>query len=230
MKIKILSWNIWGGKYLDGVVDFLQAAHADIIGLQEVVEEGSGNSAQTIAEKLGYQYVCYGRAMSMSVEGKEVTLGNAVISKYPIVESKRHVLSDEKSRVAVQADIKIGNETLHVFSAHLVHTHQKPSDIQEKQTDTLTSLLPKEKTVLMGDFNALPESSVIRRMNEVLVNTESKASTPTWSVYPEKCCPMKSVQCKLDYIFTTPDLKSESFVVSSSKASDHLPVSVVLEL
>lgn len=128
--LKVLSWNIWGGKYLEEIVTFLKTVDANIIVLQEVIENETGNTAMTIANKLGYECV-YGIGMKMSSkwagpprEKEEIiSFGNAILSKYKIVESKIHELSDEKRRVAVQANIQIGNNILHVFSIHLQHNH-----------------------------------------------------------------------------------------------------------
>jgi exonuclease III len=57
MKLKILSWNIWCGTYLDEVIKFLKIADSDIIALQEVAEDNRGNISEIIAKELGYKYV-----------------------------------------------------------------------------------------------------------------------------------------------------------------------------
>ena len=66
------------------------------------------------------------------------------MSKYKIVDSKIHELVDENKRLVIEADIKIGNEILHIFSIHLKHTHQKPSEIQDVETENLLKLLPEK--------------------------------------------------------------------------------------
>ena len=93
-------------------------------------------------------------------------------------------------------------------------------------------MLPIKNTVVMGDFNSLPESSVIKKINELLQDTEINSNTSTWSVYKEGCtvCLIGEVIHKLDYIFTTKDMKSYSFKVHDSKGSDHLPISVMIEI
>lgn len=57
MNVKLLSWNIWGGQYLPEIVDFLKKEKADIIALQEVIEDlnGANNVAKIIAQKLRYE-------------------------------------------------------------------------------------------------------------------------------------------------------------------------------
>lgn len=232
MKIKILSWNIWGGRHLSEIISFVKDADADIVGLQEVVGEKIENTATIIAKKLGYKNVAYVMAMKMEMGGKRVNLGNAVISKYPIIKSKAHTLSVTKSRVVIEAVIQVENRTLHVFNTHLVHSHQEPFAVQEEQAANLLKVLPKNNTVLMGDFNALPKSAAIRKIKEFLKDTGGDFNIPTWSVYPEGCgvCLPQAVQFKLDYIFTTEDLKSEAFTVGQSRGSDHLPISAIIEV
>ena len=231
MSVPILSWNIWGGMFLPVVTGFLNHAKADIIALQEVEEQGEAeNTARTIAEALGYSYI-YARSMHYTVDGKDAYRGNAVLSKYPIVGNHVHTLSSEQSRTATQADIDIGGRTLHVLSVHLIHSHQQPSVLQEEQVTSLISKAPKDNTVIMGDFNSLPESRTIIKMRQVFRDTDP-ANTPSWCLYPDGCevCKPEKIQWKLDYIFVSHDLKTGEFRVGDSKGSDHLPVSVSLEI
>ena len=83
----------------------------------------------------------------------------------------------------------------------------------------------------MGDFNALPESNAIKKINTVLENTDAEL-LPTWSAYPKGCetCLPQGIQYKLDNIFVSKDIKTQSYRVENSQASDHLPISAVIEL
>lgn len=231
MAVPILSWNIWGGIFLSVVTGFLKHAKADIIALQEVEEQAEDeNTAKTIADSLGYTYV-YERSMHYTVDGKDAYRGNAVLSKYPIIGHTAYVLSSEQSRTAVQADIDVNGHVLHVISVHLIHSHQQPSFLQEEQVGSLISAAPKEETVIMGDFNSLPESRTIIKMRQVFRDTD-QANTPSWCLYPDGCevCKPEKVQWKLDYIFVSKDLKTEHFEAGNSKGSDHLPVLVNLDV
>ncbi len=225
MHIRLLSWNIWGGQFLPEVTGFLGHAHADIIALQESQEQDSEvNTAKTIAASLGYEYV-YARSMQYLVGGREMYRGNAILSKYPITASAVHILSKEQSRTALQADIHIDEITLHVLSVHLIHSHQHPSPLQLEQTSSLLRAAPKEKTVIMGDFNSLPESEPIRVMQKTFTDTDP-AKTPSWCLYPDGCeiCKPERVEWKLDYIFVSRDIRFKNFRVGDSKGSDHLPI------
>lgn len=232
MKLKILSWNIWGGRYLSEIIKFLDKADADIIGLQEVVQDlnGENNTAQIIAEKLGYKWVFYLKGHAYFY-GSPREWGNAILSKYDIVSHESYNLFEgEDNRIAVEAEIQVKNKTLHVFSTHLIHTHQKPSQVQEMQAKNLIKVLPKENTILMGDFNATPKSVAMQKIKKVMIDSDP-ASKSTWSVYPEGCikCNPQKIDTRLDYIFITKDIKTHFFKVENSKGSDHLPISVIAE-
>ena len=83
----------------------------------------------------------------------------------------------------------------------------------------------------MGDFNATSDSKTILKVKESFIDVDSN-NEPTWSVYPEGCvtCNPQKIDIRLDYIFTTKDIKTHSYRVEDSKGSDHLPISVMAEL
>lgn len=229
MRLKVLSWNIWTDGYFGQVADFLKVSRADIIGLQEVLPDDPKRDIVGFLEKLGYQHVFV--PVEKTFSDKTRNDGPAIFSKYRIGKTETYILSKKNRRAAVNADILVENETLHVFSTHLVHTHQQPSKEQDEQGLNLLKVLPANHAIVMGDFNATPESSVIKYMRKVLIDTDP-SSLPTWSVYPQGCevCNPQEVNTKLDYIFTSKDVKISSFKVEQSKASDHLPISVTVEI
>ncbi len=228
MQLKLLSWNIWYDGYFDEITRFLAASNADIIALQEVVPDDKTRDVIGYLTNLGYHHA-FAPVLEIRKDGR--TMSNAIFSKYEILKSETIVLSDIESRNALRADIKVGTTVIHTFTTHLLHTHQQPSEIQTLQAENLIKTLPKEHTVVMGDFNATPQSEVIKKMEEVLVNTDP-SSAPTWSIYPEGCekCRPNAMNMKLDYIFTTKDIQTSLFKVENSKGSDHLPISAKIEI
>ena len=227
MQLKVLSWNIWFKGDLNGVVQYVKDTNPDIIGMQEVVPERETNILASL-KALGYQSA-FTSVTELRKDGKK--MGNAIFSRHKILSSETFVLSDENRRMAEKVVVDIGGTQLHVFNTHLMHTHQKQSDLQDQQADTLIRLLPKEKALLMGDLNATPESTVVMKMKQVLNNTDL-SDAPTWSMYPDGChtCNPQAIDTRLDYIFTSKDLKTNSPAVGDSKASDHLPISVMVEV
>lgn len=229
MKLKILSWNIWIDCNFEQVKKFLKSSNADIIGLQEVLDNDPKRDVIKFFNKQGYNYVY---APIKKVWGSRTwSDGPAIFTKHKIIKSETYVLSKEEARAAARADIQIDGKILHVFVTHLVHTHQIQSANQDEQADNLIKLLPKENTIVIGDFNATPDSSVITQMRKTLTDSDPK-SLPTWSVYPQGCptCNPQDINIRLDYIFLTRDIKFLSSKVEFSKASDHLPVSAKVNI
>lgn len=238
MQIKLLSWNIWCGTHLEDVISFLKNADADIIALQETAETEKGNLAEIIAQELGYEYV-HATLMNIPVrfvpgyeadDMRTMKFGPAILSKHKIIQSEVIELTSEDKRKIVKADIEIDGTVLHVYSVHLKHNHQQPLLLQTLQAESLAKLASGENTIVMGDFNALPETEVIEIMSRGFQNTENGPQTPTWSVYENGCiCAGEGVVHKLDYIFTSKDFSTISYEVVNSKASDHLPILAVVE-
>lgn len=228
MKLKILSWNIWYDGYFDQITQLLNGADADIVGLQEVVPDDKSRDTIGFMKTLGYDCVF---APVLTIENDGRTMGNAIFSKIKIVDSKTYELSKDDYRNAVSATIKVGNVDLRVFSTHLLHTHQQPSEIQSLQADNLIKALPGSHAILMGDFNATPSSDAIQKIRKVIVDSDP-SNAPTWSNYREGCeiCNISTINTRLDYIFTSNDVGASNFKVLDSKGSDHLPIFVTIEL
>lgn len=229
MTLKILSWNIWVDGYFDQISDFLKKSSADIIGLQEVKNDDPKRDIIKYLDGLGYQHAF--APFEKKWGGKVYRDGPAIFSKYPIRKTKTYVLSKTDSRVGLRADIQVKDKILHVFNTHLLHTHQKESKVQAEQAANLIKALPSDRTIVMGDFNATPDSQTIKIMKRSSLDSDP-SSTPTWSVYPEGCltCNPQEINIRLDYIFTSKDIVAKSFEVENSKGSDHLPIAAVVEI
>lgn len=227
--MKILSWNIWVDCDFEKLKEFLKSADADVIGLQEVKDDDQDRNVIGYLQSLGYEYVFAKTEQEWG--GKVYRHGPAIFSKFPIVHSETSLLDEENEKAVAIADINVNGEIVHFFSTHLVHTHQKSSAEQEEQTKKLIEKLPREKAVLMGDFNATPESKSIKMLKNILVDTD-KHSSPTWCVHPAGCpvCNKSVIDTRLDYIFVSDDLNTGSFKVETSEASDHLPISLNLNV
>lgn len=140
-------------------------------------------------------------------------------------------------RRAVYAGIEDGDgePLLHVYCTHLLHTHQRLSDTQLVQAHRLLRISRGRRTVVMGDFNAVPGSEVIAAMNNHMRDTDPD-SNPTWSAHPEGCsgCNPGGINTRLDYIFVSRDIYDGvvpgSFQVMAPSGSDHLAISVEIDL
>jgi len=146
------------------------------------------------------------------------TYGVAVLSKYPIVEQRRRLLSSaEQQRACLESRIDLGDQTLTFFSVHLGLNPQE----RERQLDELlvyTADAPAPK-VLVGDFNANPGSHEIGRVLEQFQDAFAVAGTGAGYTSPADA-PQKTI----DYVFVSPDISVLSAEIIPSLASDHLPV------
>lgn len=232
MTLSVLSWNIWMGKYLSSIIDLLKKERPDIIALQEVIQnpDGTQNTAEIIAHALGYQWK-FAPVLSIAHEGKTVNWGEAILSRYDIETSAIHDLSKNPRHIGLDATLMIDGKPIHVISTHLTHTHQATSVHQESEAAALVRLAPKECTIIMGDFNALPESKTIKIMRASFVDADPK-NQPTWCVYPDGCatCRLDQVKHRLDYIFTTADVTAAGYRAILSDGSDHLPITTRVTL
>lgn len=232
MILNVVSWNIWFGKHYHEIAHYLKNAEADIIALQEVIQDldGKHNTAENLAKELGYHWK-YEETMQLAYEGRTISWGNAILSKYPFNETKLYeIVLDHNPRTALEAKIAVDDQEVTIISTHLLHTHQKSSAHQEAHAKKLLEIMPETKALVMGDFNALPDSNAVKMMNKQLINVDSQLD-PTWSMYIDGCeiCKVDQLVHRLDYMFATKDAKVHSYQTDYSKGSDHLPIAATIE-
>lgn len=112
-----MTFNVWGGggyenKPVDETVAVIQAAKADIIGIQESPRPSNGPSvASSLAEGLGFYY--YDQEQENDALGS-----NAILSRFPIMSG------GTKNDLGVSIDI--GGKVVHFFNIHLTHIPYQP--------------------------------------------------------------------------------------------------------
>lgn len=230
-----MSWNIWKGKFLEKVIEQIQQENPDIVCLQEVIEQEKDgekiNIAQQIASKLGYEFV-YCKAFHTDRHTPSYDIGDAILSKFPILSSSCHFLSslDEykdsavtEPRTAVKIEVKTDSQTLTIITCHLGYSEKfQETDIRNTQLDRLLTLIPKTSAILTGDFNSQPDSRVLRILNNSLVNTDRDQTEYSYTEMKEENHP----EYRIDYIFITPDIIAKNFQILPTDASDHSPLTV----
>ena len=171
-----MTWNVWWrfGPWEDrqeAIIATLKAERADVICLQEVWASDSGeDQVDVIASSLGFHHA---RSPSPFFEG--FSFGNAVLSRWPILDAQTHVLPDASGRpshrsvLATTIDAPFG--ALQVLSTHLEFRFDR-SATRSVQTRALARIVndlrnnPTESfpVVIGGDFNALPHSDEMRHL------------------------------------------------------------------
>ena len=104
----------------------------------------------------------------------------------------------------------------------------QPTSRKIQETEKLISLI-EGKTgpyILTGDFNAQPNSEVINKISNVMANAGPDFIQKTWTTKPFSYDGFKAttLDWRLDYIFTNPNLQNISAEILKTDLSDHLPI------
>jgi endonuclease/exonuclease/phosphatase family metal-dependent hydrolase len=173
--LRVLTLNIWNrqGPWEERARLIKRGLHElapDLVGLQEVLRHAEEplNQAQELAAGLGY-HVAYAAAWNI---GGGLEFGNAILSRWPIGRAENFPLPGEPSQEAravlyVRADSPYGE--VPVFCTHLDWQFHH-GYVRERQVafiaEKLHELAPLDgfPPIVMGDFNAEPDSDEIRFM------------------------------------------------------------------
>ncbi len=237
MNIKVMSFNTQHCcNYVTKQIDYdvmeqaIRTCGADIVGLNEMYGAGEAEDfeaqVQILAERMGYYYYF---AQTIEVFKKQSSpYGNGLISRFPIKSAEIIRIPDPverkydgyyESRCVLKAELEVeGGLTVCV-----THFGLNP-DEQENAVATLVNAIMPERCIAMGDLNATPKKPVLEPIREAMFDTaelfdEEKLSFPS-----------DKPRCKIDYIFTSRDLKVLWADIPAIVASDHRPYVIEVEL
>lgn len=168
--ISVLTINIWNRsgpweRRFALLREGIAALEPDVIGLQEVLSDGTHDLAQEILEGLGYE-VTFAEAKGM---GPGFAFGNAIASRHPIVRHESVSLpaaGTKQRRVLLLAQVETSLGTLPFACTHLAWRRDH-GFVREAQVEAIADQLRAWPggdlpVVLVGDFNAPPEADEIR--------------------------------------------------------------------
>jgi endonuclease/exonuclease/phosphatase family metal-dependent hydrolase len=216
----------------------LAALSPDIVGLQEVLRSGSplpACLADEVAQGLGYEVV-FGPAQDL---GAGLWFGNAVLSRFPIAESRNFVLPVgrvDDGRGLLCAFIEAPCGRIPFFVTHLSYRLHE-SAVRLRQVLEIAARVHDEAPVegfppiLVGDFNAEPDSDEIRFLRGLAVadwksvyflDAYAAAGEPpghTWDNRNPFAAQFNEISRRLDYIFVRgPDRAGRGKVMRASLA------------
>jgi endonuclease/exonuclease/phosphatase family metal-dependent hydrolase len=217
------------------ISDFIKEQTPDVLCVQEFSNQ---NNVDFRVYKHKYVFI----------EGKNTKLGQAIFSKYPIVN--QGVISFPNStNNAIYADIKRGKDTIRVYSIHLQSikitpdVHEIDENIQgvsqdkskrmfRRMSSSFTSqqkqaeIIKKHKAdcsyplIICGDLNNSPFSFVYRSVKGDLNDAFEESGSGFGSTYNFKYFP-----ARIDYIFTDKKFEVKQFSsFPNFKNSDHFPI------
>lgn len=239
MKLKIMTYNICSGHDHNDytpenpnhgalTVDATRAGYVmkkhmpDIIGVNEV--RGKGNipeyaeQARQMGEVLGYHYF-FGPA----IQFENGPYGNAILSRFPILHAEVIPIPDPEvkdedayyeTRDIIKAELDVpGGMT--VFVSHFGLAKSEEKNAVATLLDALKDV--KGNVLFMGDLNMRPDNPILAPVFDVLNDTASIQAEPpmTFAWYnPDR---------KIDYIFTSKNIRTLDIEVPFEKTSDHMP-------
>ena len=178
--MRVLSWNLWWRygpweRRQEAIAATLAEIGPDLCGLQEVWDAPGENLAARLAEQLGMRW-CWGAA---SRERDGLTLGNAILSRWPIAAQAQAELPAggpaEEGRIAVHARIDTPGGALPMFTTHLTYGLGR-SQVRVAQVRVLAGFVAGHAAdcpyppVVTGDLNAEPGSDELRLLGGLLTD------------------------------------------------------------
>ncbi len=246
MKLKILQWNIWYKENIDHIAQEIRRSQADVITAQEFVQysKTSLDTAKYIADKLNFNYF-YHTADTWSGREEKEAQGNAIFSRFPIINTQHIYISPpkhnptnalEEGRVYVETTLDIEGKQLEVGTTHLSFTpHFKITEQRKIEADNLINIIKNKKTnyIFGADLNAAPSSYVIREFEQYLKNVGPEYNQKTFANQPfdyRSMFQVKGIEWRLDYVFASDDIKVNNSQIIETKYSDHLPILAEIEI
>ena len=237
--LRVMTYNIYGARAtspanaadVDAIAEVIRRQNPDFVTLNEVdvFTNRTGkdvHQARDLAEKLGMEW-----HFSKAIDRDGGEYGDAVLSKYPILEKRSYRLpcaaeqpGEDRSLCVIR--VQIDGKDLYVASTHLDHLSGDASRlVQATEIRRIRDTELEGDLILCGDLNAIPSSNVIATMTSFLTNT---------GPIDQYTFPSDDPSRKIDYIMYAP---IEHFGVQNCQvvsrgdqqvggvdASDHRPV------
>lgn len=224
-------------------------------GLEDSVFE-QYNSANVIKKNTDYPYHFFGPLWIASHHEKNggvisknfgglVEQGNYVLSRYEILSSSNvfyhqhygeftdttNFRVEDHPRAFTETVIEVEGKKICLINVHGIWNRDKLGD--ERCIHQMHSILEEVKridlpTIIVGDFNLLPESEAISIMNKYFKNLITEFHIT--STRPKFDDGLDQGEYVCDYIFVSDDISVVNFQVIDTDISDHLPLLLDFEL
>lgn len=180
--VSIMTLNTFGlrsRQQMNKVRELVFEQEADIVCLQEFGGESDSRKLNRLIEdyeeKYPYHHIWY------KTQGKNFWMGNAVFSKYPIV-NKAPIYYESRYNISIYSDIAIGNDTIRLINNHLESFKFTPHEIAQF------------KDAIGNQSEELKSSTIMlwKKMNDAYrlrgPQADSVAAVVTSSPYPVVLC------------------------------------------
>jgi endonuclease/exonuclease/phosphatase family metal-dependent hydrolase len=216
LALRIVSFNIAFAREIDGAIALLTSnadlRSPDVLLLQEMDAEGT----RRIASALGMGYVYYPAIFHKRTKRD---FGNAILSRWPIVEDARLVLPHPSRyagthRIATAATLQVGSARVRVYSTHLGTPMDISGSSRRNQLRAIfTDAAAHPLVIVGGDLNS---------------HDVGKASAEAGYAWPTREGPRTTWWGRWDHVFlkglTVPDTGASGTIADGRGVSDHVPI------
>lgn len=243
--MKLIQLNVWnGGKLPVQIAQLVKEERPDFLCLQEAASAqdytGIFFSVEEMQEAFDLPFLAFAPGLTFNFMRKKASLGNAILSRIPITESKTVYTNldhnedfdfsqhDYNIRNLLHCAVKTKGGVVHLLTHHghhvPVHKDGTPDTMRQMQQirDYIAGL--NGPVVLTGDFNLSPDSESLHVINKTMRNlsTEHKLKTTrTFLTEKQEVC---------DYIFVNDHVQAAQFQMSEKVVSDHAALILEFEI
>ena len=240
MQLRIMSFNTQHClNYLTRQGDFERMAEAileckaDIVGLNEMYNLGSPThpellkQTEKLAQLTGLSYHYFACALDF-YQGIPIQYGNGILSRYPILSAEtipvdepadRSLCPHYEPRCVLKATIDAGSK----ITVMTTHFGLAPAE-QDCAVNTVMRAMEREKCILMGDFNVLPDNPVLAPIRDQMKDCADLFEAEKLSF------PSDQPDRKIDYLFLSQDITPLAADIPAIIASDHRPHTALIDI
>lgn len=238
--LRVLTFNMWvENQQIEHSVDWILAQSADVVILQEMVED---NLSQLPRLQSAYTHNAY-------IEGSV-----QIFSRYPFLETSLVTIdpADENwdGRAAVRAVVDVDGQAISIYGVHLSLPRREQARFNIiTSNNTLNFVLRYDETrrnkqirnlaehidgetnpvILAGDFNTSHSSPIINAFSAIGLHDAFRTVGIDWGMtYPY--IPPKYPMIRIDYVWYSSQLRPLRMQIGEFIGSDHLPLIVDFSL
>ena len=243
-----MTWNVLYKEKTDNILALVKEINPDILCCQEATEVTTGsniNPGRKLPAELSKVLQADYRYFDVipRVENQPASMGNAIVSKFPITSSRSMLVQkggddvsySAQNRGYLEVSLEVDGIALTVGTTHLSYVDWfVETEARSKEADKLMDCIRDndKKFIITGDFNSAPDSSTIKKLEAILKPAGPDHEQPTFSTkfFKHNDFVVNELEWRLDYIFTTPDVKVLSSRILETEYSDHLPILAEIEI
>lgn len=247
--MKIISLNVWdGGRLFDGIESFLCEQQADVLMLQEVYSavdpklDRRFRTIDALQATLDYPYVDFAPAMIDAMPEGKIESGNAILSRFPIVQRQVHFLNepfqpgrecrpdDVSSYPTIPRNVQHVTVSANGTSINLFNVHgvwDLNGDNYSPQRQQMSRIIIQAfsglpNVILAGDTNARPTNKAIRDISMHLLSVFGVELQTTFNMRRKDDPGYASAS--VDMMFVSPNITVSAKSCPDVDISDHLPL------